>query len=151
MAAPVTLDFTANSNPLIKEIERIKTEIKGLDSGSKDFNANYKRLMGEASLANRQFNASIKETSQQLKSVADSSGAFGISISGISADLLKFSAGFYAVKSGLGFLKDLSGYIDDINDVSEALGLGAAQMQVWQEQASLSGASSEQFQRGWLR
>lgn len=115
MVAPVTLDFAGDANPLTKEISRIKSELAGLDTSSKEFNAQYKKLMGESALATKAFAASQKDAQAAVK--ASSAGLVELKAAIIGAGI---GTGILAV--GAAF-KSAIAQMDEFNKTAQKTGI----------------------------
>jgi hypothetical protein len=139
MVAPVTLSFSADANPLIKEIDRIRGELKALNTSSESFGAEYKKLMGEASLASKQYSASLKEISKGHQESTASLGEF----------LSKYRefieiAGIAAAIEGIRALAERA---DELSYTAEGLGLATDRFQALADNAALTGVAMSKFAR----
>lgn len=144
MAAPVTIDFGGDASPLVREIQRIKNEIKNLDSSSATFNQDYKRLMGESTLATRQFNAELKASKQNTSGFNDSlSSIKGITATSLGLDIFSRLSGL--VSEAIGKFHELNAAADDLADTASSLNIPLDQFDGLALAASNAGVDVDKF------
>jgi hypothetical protein len=144
MAAPVTLDFTGDASALTKEIGEIKKQLAGLDTTSKTFNADYKRLMGQAALASKEFAASQKLVQAELKKNDEQVKKFAASFKGIGAGI---GAGLVASLGGAALaIKSSANAMDELYKASQKIGVGVEELSGLKFAAEQSGVAFDALQ-----